>query len=191
MGHQHNGRIRGSWNDQLLSFASKLFLPIGRFLTHSRSRLWTDFCVLISLGRTTKASHFPHSIYISNPERIQLILHNYSANRQSNSTQPQENVNCRQLMASDNFDIELTNACTGWWLIQDCPPFFVSVEGVAMVGPTNLRCSDSACRYPDSIRFGVTVENLGCYSSANRIGDFASTTLLAAILLNVMILFKN
>lgn len=83
------------------------------------------------------------------------------------------------------------NGCTGFYLIQTCPPFFISVEGILTSGQTNLRCTEPECRYPDSIRYGVTVENLGCYSNANRIVNFASSTLLTAILLNILMLFRD
>lgn len=110
-------------------------------------------------------------------------------NRQSNSSQQQDNVNCRQLLPTDNFDIELTNGCHGFFLIQDCPPFFISVEGVQLTGQNNFRCTEPECRYPDSIRYGITVENLGCFSGAIR--TVASTTVIIVILLNLLVLFRH
>ena len=91
-------------------------------------------------------------------------------------------INCRQLLASDSFDIDLSNACDGHFLIQQCPPMFVSVEGAnPAAGQNNIRCIDAACRYPDSIRYGVNIDNFGCFSGVSPIRRSFSVIALSAI----------
>lgn len=81
-----------------------------------------------------------------------------------------ENVECKQLMPTETYDTDLNGACSGYWLIQTCPPFYFSVQGVSTATTQNsYQCSDVACRFPDSIKYRITVENLGCHSSAQKI----------------------
>lgn len=87
--------------------------------------------------------------------------------RYSNSSQPVENVNCRQLLPSDSYEVNLGGACEGYYLIQTCPPLYITVEGVPQA-QNNFQCSDPACRFPDNIKFDIHIENFGCYSSATK-----------------------
>lgn len=85
-----------------------------------------------------------------------------------NNTQ-QSSDNCRQLL-TDSFDIDLANACEGYYLIQTCPPLYFSVEGVVSQSTSNsFICNEPNCRYPDSTKFVIDIENLGCYSCATKI----------------------
>lgn len=71
-------------------------------------------------------------------------------------------------MPSESFDIDLGGACDGHYLIQSCPPLYISVEGVVQT-QNNFQCSEPACRFPDNVKFNVNIENLGCYSSTSKI----------------------
>lgn len=90
-------------------------------------------------------------------------------NRLSNSSQPNENVDCRQLLASDNYNYELTNACEGHFLIQNCPPIYISIQSVPEESQNSFQCNEAGCRYPDEVKFTINLENLGCYSSTSKI----------------------
>lgn len=87
----------------------------------------------------------------------------------SNSSQSDDNVNCRQLTPNENYNFEITNACEGHFLIQNCPPIFVSIQSVPQESQNNFQCNEVGCRYPDEIKFTITLENLGCYSSSAKI----------------------
>lgn len=80
-----------------------------------------------------------------------------------------DNVNCVQLQPSKNFDFDVSNACEGHYLIQHCAPLYISVEGILVAAGENGRCVDPECRTPDSIKYGLVVENLGCYSTADQL----------------------
>lgn len=89
--------------------------------------------------------------------------------RLSNTTH-QDNVYCRQLLGNDNFDVDLSNACEGTYLISSCQPLYLSVEAVVSnAAQTTFRCTDNSCRYPDSVRFAISAENFGCFSSAKTL----------------------
>lgn len=89
--------------------------------------------------------------------------------RFSNSTQQNDNVICRQLPPNDNYNYDLTNACEGHYLIQNCPPLYISVQSAPQETQNNYQCSETGCRFPDEIKFGITLENLGCYSSTSKL----------------------
>lgn len=109
------------------------------------------------------------------------FLFGYS--RYNNATQNQENVDCRQLLPNDFYDYDLSNACDAYYLIQTCPPLYISVEGVASRNiVANYRCTDNRCRFPDNIRYGVNVDNLGCFSSVQRHISSLVVILIAVIL---------
>lgn len=86
----------------------------------------------------------------------------------SNNSQPNENMNCRQLMSVESFDIDLSNACEGYFLIQNCPPLYISVEGVSQAS-ASFQCNEPDCRFPDNTKFSINLEYLGCYSSSTKI----------------------
>lgn len=49
--------------------------------------------------------------------------------------------------------------------VSACQPIYISVVG----NTTQTKCTDNLCRYPDSIKYTITLENVGCASSAIRI----------------------
>ncbi|XP_050080179.1 uncharacterized protein LOC126567880 [Anopheles maculipalpis] len=103
-----------------------------------------------------------------------------------NSTENRDSIQCRTIN-TDAYDIDLSNACDGHWLIHTCPPLFVSVEGPPNP-PAVIRCSEPECRFPDNARFAVVLDNMGCFSSASRT---VSSLLMAAIAALVLTLFKQ
>lgn len=97
-----------------------------------------------------------------------------------NSTQQNEDVYCRQLLPSDSFDIDLRGACDAYYLIKDCPPFYISVGAAPQSAARNIQCNELDCRFPDSIKFKITTENIDCYSSAQAVLSHL-VTLIACI----------
>lgn len=94
-----------------------------------------------------------------------------------NNQTEQQDVNCRQIN-SDAFEVNLDNPCDGFWTIHQCPPVFISVEGVTLTGQQSIRCVDHECRFPHNLRFGIHAEQLGCFNTANGL---TGSILLAAI----------
>lgn len=76
-------------------------------------------------------------------------------------------IQCRQV-TSETVEINLADACAGHFLISACPALFISVEGTGSATEDAFRCNDFECRFPDSFRFGVSTENLACFSGAER-----------------------
>lgn len=89
--------------------------------------------------------------------------------RFSNTTQQDENVNCRQLGNTESFDFWLNNACEGHSLIRDCPPIYFSVQAAPSATQNNFQCNEPSCRFFDEIKYTINTENLGCYSSTTKI----------------------
>lgn len=79
--------------------------------------------------------------------------------------------------------MDLSNACDGQYLIKNCQPLYISVEGVqSAAAQASFRCSDLNCRSPDSIRFGIQAENLGCFSGARTIISSIAIVVLSVVL---------
>ncbi|XP_053657783.1 uncharacterized protein LOC128706865 [Anopheles marshallii] len=103
-----------------------------------------------------------------------------------NSTENRDSIQCRTIN-TDAYDIDLTNPCDGHSVIHSCPPLFVSVEG-PMDPPAIIRCSEPECRFPDNARYAIVLDNMGCFSSANRT---VSSLLMATMVALVLALFKQ
>lgn len=98
-----------------------------------------------------------------------------------NGTNQNSDVTCQQV-DSQTVEINLSNACDGTWLIQNCQPLFISVEGLASAAVPAFRCSDDTeCRFPDSVRFGINHENLGCFSGAGQLVGAISLIILSML----------
>ncbi|XP_037914932.1 uncharacterized protein LOC119653884 isoform X2 [Hermetia illucens] len=82
----------------------------------------------------------------------------------------QNDVNCTQLTStSQSYTLYLNNPCSGYNRIMDCPPVYISVQGMSSpYGGSSASCTDNMCRFPDQLRYTVSMNNLGCYSSATR-----------------------
>lgn len=85
------------------------------------------------------------------------------------------------MLPTDNFDIELSNFCEGSYAIRDCQPVYVSVEGMIVPSGQGYRCSEPECLSPDSIKYGIQVDNIGCFSAANSIINCKFLTILLFI----------
>lgn len=107
-----------------------------------------------------------------------------SLNRQNN-TQQQDQITC-QPINTDTVEIWISNGCEGHWQIQHCPPLFISIEGPTTHDGLNMRCVERECRFPDSSRFTINGENLGCFSN---VGKVIASFLLLALSLIVTIRF--
>ncbi|KAJ8942391.1 hypothetical protein NQ318_016639 [Aromia moschata] len=71
--------------------------------------------------------------------------------------------------------IEITGYCGD--IISSCSPIYISVTG----NTTRTQCKDTLCRFPDDIKYTISLENVGCASSAFRI--FANFAVLAVLFL--------
>jgi len=127
-----------------------------------------------------------------NNRRVRIQGHGYSTITvchsrwtelpRQNGTNQGSDVTCQQV-DSQTVEIPLENACDGHFLIQNCPPVFISIEALASQVVPPFRCSDdSECRFPDSVRFGINHENLGCWSSAGRLIGAISLIILSICL---------
>lgn len=69
----------------------------------------------------------------------------------------------------DTVEIPLPNPCDGQYYIHACHPVYVSVEYPQAAPTTNFRCNENACRTPDSAKYVIHGENLGCYSGVGQL----------------------
>lgn len=47
---------------------------------------------------------------------------------------PEDAVTCHPLSGNGNIEIDMRNACDGYWTIGSCPPLYVSVQLTATTG---------------------------------------------------------
>lgn len=99
-------------------------------------------------------------------DNINLFYLNF---RYSNSSQNGDNVKCRQMANGEKYDYPISNACEGHNLIQNCPPLYISVQAAPTAVPSSNQCSDIECRFPNDIKYTITTDNLGCYSSTTKL----------------------
>lgn len=96
----------------------------------------------------------------------------------------ENDIACRQLL-SDSLEIPLRDFCSAHSIIHQCPPLFISVAGGgadAQDSNQQFRCNDRDCRFPDNIRFSISVENLGCFSGVGRLSGGMLMALVAFVL---------
>lgn len=106
---------------------------------------------------------------------ISLYLSLFRANL--TSQQQVGEVTC-QTVNTDTVEIWISTACEGRFTIRGCDPLFISIEGPPQHDGLNMRCAERECRFPDSARFQINGENLGCFSSA---GKFIASLVLIAM----------
>ncbi|KAI8438403.1 hypothetical protein MSG28_010941 [Choristoneura fumiferana] len=110
-------------------------------------------------------------------------------------TQPRQNatshgldenaITCQTIATTGNVEINLRNPCDGFSTINSCPFFYVSVQSTTNgVSTFSATCTDSACRFPYSVRYNVQIEDFGCFSSSASIGA-SIIVIVAALFINV------
>lgn len=109
--------------------------------------------------------------------RVRIQGHGYSTitvcssreveNPRSNTTNVAD-IRCQRILG-DSFDVNLNNLCDHTNYIHRCDPVFISVEGSAIEASAPLRCTENDCRFPDSARYGVHIENLGCFNAGGKL----------------------
>ncbi|GJQ65752.1 hypothetical protein Trydic_g11936 [Trypoxylus dichotomus] len=88
-------------------------------------------------------------------------------------------LTCLAINANEE-QFNLANFCNDG-LIRDCNPVFLSIQST-LPNP-NLRCADAGCRFPDNIKFTLSVENFSCRSgSAILTASFILISVLFSLL---------
>jgi hypothetical protein len=87
------------------------------------------------------------------------------------------NAECKNVV-SDEYSKDITGYCTDK-SVTECPPLYISVQGL----DSQNRCTDTACRFPDSIKYTIKLENVECSSSAEKL---FSSLLVVSTLFAVM-----
>ncbi|CAK1601948.1 unnamed protein product [Parnassius mnemosyne] len=93
-------------------------------------------------------------------------------------------VICQTLASSGNIEISLQNACDGYWTVNSCPFFYISVQSSAASSSLSATCAEKSCRFPYNIRYQVQVEELGCFSNAVTM-SLSFVMLLSAIFVSL------
>ncbi|KAL0851234.1 hypothetical protein ABMA28_007078 [Loxostege sticticalis] len=95
-------------------------------------------------------------------------------------------VTCQNVATSGTADIGLESACSDSSTIGQCPPLHFSVQSNAPGETSTATCIDPAvCRFPNSIRFQIQVDGLGCFSNATSILS-SVIFVLFGLLLNIV-----
>ncbi|CAG9855057.1 unnamed protein product [Phyllotreta striolata] len=88
-----------------------------------------------------------------------------------------QNTNCKTLQT--NIDsVDISSYCTG--SITECSPIYLSIYG----NTTQYGCRDYFCRFPDSIKFTITLENVRCTSGS--ISITANFLLISSIIVYLL-----
>lgn len=95
-----------------------------------------------------------------------------SYNTQGYNSYNSRDFTCKSLLNSDMVEIPLDDPCASYDYAYQCPPLYISVSGTSSGvphsggynAPSNFRCSDEGCRYPDMIKYIISHEGLTCYS---------------------------
>ncbi|XP_055907515.1 uncharacterized protein LOC129942548 [Eupeodes corollae] len=108
-------------------------------------------------------------------------------NATTSTSNGQSDVTCQQLTNTGNsMTYDLSNACNGYFSIHSCPPLYISVQATSTYS-SQSSCMDSACQYPDEVRYQVTVQNLGCYSGVGKLLASLTVIMMAAILRHIVV----
>ncbi|XP_063821062.1 uncharacterized protein LOC135071214 isoform X1 [Ostrinia nubilalis] len=91
--------------------------------------------------------------------------------RQNSTLEPDASaITCQNVVTATNVDMSLQNACNGFSTIGACPPLYFSVQANAVGETTTATCTDvNVCRFPNSIRYQIEVDGLGCFSNATNL----------------------
>ncbi|CAH0724807.1 unnamed protein product, partial [Brenthis ino] len=87
------------------------------------------------------------------------------------SGQDENAVTCQTLASTGNIEINLQGACYGYWTINSCPFFHISVQSSLTNTASSLStfCTESACRFPYNLRYQVQINEFGCYSGCSSV----------------------
>ncbi|XP_072402009.1 uncharacterized protein [Diabrotica undecimpunctata] len=69
------------------------------------------------------------------------------------------NADCQTLQSSGK-SYDLSNYCGK--NVRDCSPIYLSIYG----NSTQYRCNDATCRFPNNIKYSISLDSVGCTSSA-------------------------
>ncbi|KAJ8923846.1 hypothetical protein NQ315_010428 [Exocentrus adspersus] len=82
-----------------------------------------------------------------------------------------------QTLRSQVRTIDISGYCGG--SVSGCSPIYISVAGNA----TQNRCRETLCRFPNNVKYTITLENVGCASDAIRLfGNFFIVAVLFFLL---------
>ncbi|XP_060537156.1 uncharacterized protein LOC132708682 [Cylas formicarius] len=76
------------------------------------------------------------------------------------NSKPDNSSNSCRSISSSEYNVNVNDYCDG--SVSSCSPIYLSVTG----GSTNIRCRETACRFPDDIKYTVSMENVGCASGS-------------------------
>lgn len=93
----------------------------------------------------------------------------WGQNNNNQYNQNQNSLNCTQI-GSDTYTVYLSDLCSGYSRIMDCPPYYFSVQAsVQNSGQSSTSCTDYGCQYPNQVKYSIFVDNLSCGNSATSI----------------------
>uniref|UniRef100_A0A8D8RA19 N-acetylmuramoyl-L-alanine amidase n=1 Tax=Cacopsylla melanoneura TaxID=428564 RepID=A0A8D8RA19_9HEMI len=116
-------------------------------------------------------------IFSSIPQTFSGSNNNYPPPGLSSNTYNSRDFTCKSLLSSDIIEIPLEDPCASYDYAYQCPPLYISVAGTSSGvphsggynAPSNFRCSDEGCRYPDMIKYIISHEGLSCYSGVGTL----------------------
>ncbi|EFA11281.1 uncharacterized protein LOC658236 [Tribolium castaneum] len=85
---------------------------------------------------------------------IAVCISRTDANPRANAT----GANCTNI-ESNELTRDISTFCTDESL-TDCSPIYISVQGMT----SNVRCTDKSCRFPNNIKYTISLENVKCSS---------------------------
>ncbi|KAK5639306.1 hypothetical protein RI129_011798 [Pyrocoelia pectoralis] len=96
---------------------------------------------------------------------------------------------CETMTEMKVVTFSLTDACVDYDTVSSCPPLYVSVESnIPESESRSLKCIDSGCRFPDSIKYTIHVEQLTCANSSLRI--LSNLSLIAITIITLQFIFS-
>ncbi|OXU23557.1 hypothetical protein TSAR_013207 [Trichomalopsis sarcophagae] len=99
-----------------------------------------------------------------------------------NTSEAATSANCISLTSNSHI---ITMNCEDASYLHQCKPYYVSVSSNS-TGPSTFACNDpKLCRYPDSVKYTISFENLVCKSGASTL--FAVPLLLLLLLAQLML----
>ncbi|XP_050313563.1 uncharacterized protein LOC126748394 [Anthonomus grandis grandis] len=90
--------------------------------------------------------------------------------------------NCTTL-SSAGFSVDISNYCSGS-SASTCSPIYIAVFG----RNSGVRCTDNLCRFPDDIKYSITMENVGCAESGSQTLQMPLTLVISVMF---FIVFKS